>query len=209
MVVEPDEPTVARPRNATRTRLALLDAARRRFARDGYVATTVRDIANDAGANVSLISRYFESKEGLFEACLTSAGRSVSKSAGAATTLADVATAMGEQLTGSTPDAGPPDALLLLLRTSGDERAEEIRVAVLRSLAERLAALAGWSRDQPDPHHLLLRAQLVLASTTGIGVLRSIAGIEPLVSATAAELQEPLHDLVRALLTPPAATPPR
>src|SRR5690242_3532128 len=62
-----------RRRDAAQTRAALLDAARCRFARDGYAATTVRDIADDAGVNVALISRYFSSKEGLFEQCLTSA----------------------------------------------------------------------------------------------------------------------------------------
>ena len=62
-----------RRRDAASTRQLLLDAARRRFARDGYAATTVRDIADDAGVNVALISRYFDSKEGLFEACLAAA----------------------------------------------------------------------------------------------------------------------------------------
>src|SRR5687768_16792368 len=66
------ETPVARPRrDAARTRRRLLEAARRRFARDGYATSTVRDIADDAGVNVALISRYFTSKEGLFEACLT------------------------------------------------------------------------------------------------------------------------------------------
>jgi len=39
----------ARRRDSARTRKALLDAASRRFAQDGYSATTVRDIAEDAG----------------------------------------------------------------------------------------------------------------------------------------------------------------
>ena len=59
-----------RARDAVNTRRLLLEAARRRFAHDGYGATTSRDIAADAGVNVALINRYFVSKEGLFEACL-------------------------------------------------------------------------------------------------------------------------------------------
>src|ERR1700744_3072446 len=59
-----------RHRDADETRQRLLQAARQRFAQDGYAATTVRDIAMEAGVNVALINRYFTSKEGLFEAYL-------------------------------------------------------------------------------------------------------------------------------------------
>ncbi|GAA3163585.1 TetR family transcriptional regulator [Nonomuraea salmonea] len=64
---------VVRRRDAARTRQRLLDAALKRFAHDGYAATTVRDITDDAGVNVALVNRYFQSKEGLFEACLEAA----------------------------------------------------------------------------------------------------------------------------------------
>jgi AcrR family transcriptional regulator len=178
----------------------LLDAARRRFARDGYAATTVRDIAHDAGVNVALISRYFDSKAGLFEACLLTASQAMSRSAGSVSTLAEVAEAISYQCTG--PDGGPPEALLLLLRSSGDEHAEQSRIRVLRTFAERLASLAGWQRDKPDEDDLQLRAQLVLAAAMGIGVLRAIGAPEPLMSATEAELASPVHDLVTALLAP-------
>src|SRR2546421_8360402 len=63
---EPLSQKVIRSRNAAETRAALLAAARIRFARDGYEATNLRDIAADVGVNVALISRYFGSKEGLF-----------------------------------------------------------------------------------------------------------------------------------------------
>src|ERR1051326_9243886 len=63
-------PYKTRSRNASETRADLLAAARFRFARDGYEATNLRDIATDVGVNVSLVSRYFGSKEGLFQAAL-------------------------------------------------------------------------------------------------------------------------------------------
>ena len=63
----------ARRRDAGRTRRRLLDAARERFAADGFSSTTVRQVADDAGVDVALIKRYFGSKEGLFEACLAAA----------------------------------------------------------------------------------------------------------------------------------------
>jgi AcrR family transcriptional regulator len=199
---QPDDLGSPRRRDAARTREALLDAARRRFARDGYAATTVRDIAHDAGVNVALISRYFESKAGLFEACLLTASQAMSRSAGSVSTLAEVAEAISYQATGTGPDGGPPEALLLLLRTSGDKHAEQSRIRVLRTFAERLASLAGWQTDKPDEGDLLLRAQLVLAAGMGIGVLRATGAPEPLMSATEAELASPVHDLVTALLAP-------
>jgi AcrR family transcriptional regulator len=196
----------ARRRDAARTRQALLDAARRRFARDGYAPTTVRDIANDAGVNVALISRYFESKEGLFQACLDTAGQAVSRSADDVVALAELARAVSRQVTGTASDGGPPDTLLLLLRSSGDERAEQSRMAALRSYSENLARLAGWTPGGPDPDQLLLRAQVVLAATMGITLLRHTGDLGPLTSAVEDDLVGPLGDLVGALLPvrPPA-----
>src|SRR5690606_5218162 len=55
------------PRSA-RTRTAILDAARRRFAADGYERATIRAIAADAAIDPSMVMRYYGSKEGLFAA---------------------------------------------------------------------------------------------------------------------------------------------
>lgn len=48
------------------TKAAISAAASELFARNGYAATTVRDIAAAAGIDPSLIIRHFGSKEGLF-----------------------------------------------------------------------------------------------------------------------------------------------
>lgn len=48
----------------------LLEAARQAFARKGLTGTSIRDIAQSAKVNSSLISYYFESKEGLYRACI-------------------------------------------------------------------------------------------------------------------------------------------
>lgn len=53
------------------TRQAVLDAARARFASDGFAATTMRLVAADAGVNVSLVMQYFGSKEELFAAIMS------------------------------------------------------------------------------------------------------------------------------------------
>src|SRR4051794_14153604 len=94
----PGRPPGARRRDAAGTRQLLLDAARRRFAGNGYTATTVRDIADDAGVNVALINRYFTSKEGLFEACLVGAVDDLDRTVAADLTLEQITHAMARQL---------------------------------------------------------------------------------------------------------------
>jgi AcrR family transcriptional regulator len=60
----------ARQRDAERTRAALLNAARTLFSTRGFANTGVREVAELAGVNSSLVGRYFGSKQGLFRATL-------------------------------------------------------------------------------------------------------------------------------------------
>ncbi|QRY54581.1 TetR/AcrR family transcriptional regulator [Mycolicibacterium septicum] len=53
------------------SRQAILDAARARFAGDGYVATTIRQVAADAGVDASLVMQFFRSKDELFAAVMS------------------------------------------------------------------------------------------------------------------------------------------
>ncbi|XVU29551.1 TetR family transcriptional regulator [Actinoplanes sp. CA-054009] len=196
--METPEPAPPRRRDASRTRQLLLDVAKKLFARDGYSATTVRDIADEAGVNVALISRYFTSKEGLFEACLSSAVSELRRDSGEIA-LDDVAADIARRITTSRDDQGMTESMLLLLRTSGDERAEQMRRGVIQAISERLAAACS-----PTAADGLLRAQLVLATSLGIVVLRSSLRVEPLTSAGEAELTPPLTDVINALLRAPS-----
>ncbi|GAB2452737.1 AcrR family transcriptional regulator [Conyzicola lurida] len=185
-------------RDADNTRRLLLAAARRRFAHDGYTATTVRTIATDAGVNTALINRYFDSKEGLFEACIRNVGEQLERPAGGRTVEQTVAR-MIEQLTG--PDTGERSLqLMLLMRSSGDEHADLIRQNILRSFAEGIARIAGWSPDRPDDGQLLLRAQLAVATALGITMLRNSSGFEPLAGATTEDLAAALAPSLTTLI---------
>lgn len=190
-----------RRRDAAATRQLLLGAARDRFARQGYAATTVREIADDAGVNVALISRYFDSKEGLFEACLMRVSDELGTAVAPGATLHEVAGAMAEQIAGPY-SAEHPNQLVLLLRTSGDERAERIRLDTLQTYAGRIAEVAGGAPAGPD---VLLRAQLALCAALGIAVLRSSMVMEPLASAEPDRLVDPVRALIHALLDPGSA----
>ncbi|WP_030437755.1 hypothetical protein [Actinoplanes subtropicus] len=68
---------------------------------------------------------------------------------------------------------------MLTLRSSGDERVDGIRASILRSLSEHLATAAGSADDE----QVLLRAQMVLAASLGMTLLRSAVPVRPINSA--------------------------
>lgn len=53
----------------------LIEAAEKLFAQHGYDGVSVKDIAEGARVNVSLINYYFDGKEGLYRACLQRFGK--------------------------------------------------------------------------------------------------------------------------------------
>lgn len=60
--------------NKERKRRAILQAAREAFLTEGYVQSSMDNIAANAGVTKQTIYRYFRSKEDLFQATLTSIG---------------------------------------------------------------------------------------------------------------------------------------
>lgn len=187
-------------RDATATRRALVRAARRRFATDGYRATTVRQIASDVGVNVALINRYFVSKEGLFEACMLRTSDELETQASTPSkSIEEVIERLIEHVVNA-PDRDDPLQLLLLLRSSGDENADLIRRRTLEHFTRRLAAAAGWRPDDPESEAILLRAQLAIATSLGVVMLRTSAAVQPVASASGDELNEPLRQIFRVLL---------
>jgi AcrR family transcriptional regulator len=52
----------------TEVQQRIVDSARKLFIQNGFKRTTVRDIANDSGTNVAMVSYYFRSKDNLFGA---------------------------------------------------------------------------------------------------------------------------------------------
>jgi len=57
------------------SRTRLIEVAKRLFATHGYEGVSVRDIAAEAGLNLSMVSYYFGGKDGLLEACLQESGQ--------------------------------------------------------------------------------------------------------------------------------------
>ncbi|MGZ3700082.1 MAG: TetR/AcrR family transcriptional regulator, partial [Bdellovibrionota bacterium] len=63
-------------RSAEKSRQELLTAGKKVFAQQGFAGANTRDIAREAGVNISLISYYYGGKEGLYRACLKDFGES-------------------------------------------------------------------------------------------------------------------------------------
>jgi AcrR family transcriptional regulator len=189
--VATQEATQERRRDAAGTQQRLREAALHRFAAHGYAATCVRDIAQDAQANVALINRYFGSKEGLFRACLSDAAGQLRRE--------PPTTSLPERIARELVDTGegrPVSRMLLLLRTSGDANAEAIRLEILHSFARRIAEAQG--ADEMDDARML-RAQTVLAAVLGLAVVRA-TGLEPLSSASTEELTGLVRETLEVML---------
>ena len=189
-----------RPYDAAASRADLLRAARARFAVLGYERATTRDIAADAGTNVSMIRRYFGSKEGLFQAVLDDAGSVLLAHGSTAGDLID------RLIDGLRPDAWPEyghqHPLLLVLQAEGDdERSRQVRD---RSTEAMLARLVNEATGQPGrtEEDLRLRAHLVLALLLGTIALKKWTTSDLLATADLTRLREPLNDAVDALLGP-------
>ncbi|MCO5143465.1 MAG: TetR family transcriptional regulator [Oligoflexia bacterium] len=61
--------------NEQDTRERLMKAAEKIFAQKGYGGATVKEIADSAGVNISLISYHFNGKEGILRACVERFGK--------------------------------------------------------------------------------------------------------------------------------------
>lgn len=136
-------PRLAPKRDATATRGRILAAATRRFAEQGYSSTGIREVAEEARVSLPLLSRYFGSKAGLFEAVL--------RAALASTSYLDTPRGrFGETLTGLITQSRVseiPTAISVM--AASDPEARPIATRVVEGLV--VAPLARWL-GQPDAH---------------------------------------------------------
>ncbi|MFD9000363.1 TetR family transcriptional regulator [Streptomyces sp. NPDC059582] len=189
----PDSKPAAAPRRSDATRTAILDAARERFAADGYERATIRAIAKDADIDPSMVMRYFGNKEGLFAAAVSVDLK-----------LPDL-------------DALPRDEAGRVLVTHFLDMWEENEVltALLRvgvtngSGAERMQ---GIFREQllpvarmvcPDPEQVPSRAALASAQLLGLALARYVLRFPPAVELTREEILAWLAPTVQRYLTAP------
>jgi AcrR family transcriptional regulator len=161
-----------RRRDAGATRSRLLDAARGLFLGQGYSAIGLREVAAKAGVDVTLVRRYFGSKQRLFVEATD-----VSENTDEIRNAAD--DAVGQQMIArvlaARRDIDAP--LFALLRSSGDPSVvarlnSQLEEGLTRNLAKRITA------DRPR-----IRADMVTALLLGIGVQRALLQKKPMAGA--------------------------
>ncbi len=161
-----------RRRNAGATRTRLLEAARELFLAHGYNAVGLREVAAKAGVDVTLVRRYFGSKQGLFTEA-TDVSENVEEIRNAADDA--VGQKMIARVLGARRDVDAP--LFALLRSSGDPLVvarlnSQLDAGLTRNLAKRITA-----------DRARIRADMVTALLLGIGVQRVLLQKKPMVSA--------------------------
>jgi AcrR family transcriptional regulator len=122
---------VARPKSDLSAKI--VDAARRRFLRDGVEGASLRGIAQDAGTNIGMVYYYFKTKDDLFLAVVEDVY---------AVLLRDFLTAL------AAADVPPEERLLRLFERAAafDDRELEVARLIVREAlvsSERLARVAG------------------------------------------------------------------
>jgi len=164
----------------------ILAAARRRFARSGYVATSLRGIAADAQVDPALLIHYFGTKEALFVAA-------VGLPAPLSEVFADVV---------ALPRARAAEALVRrYLRIVDSEESRDTVLALVRSavssdkaaallrtfLSDVLLDVIAKRRGHTDAR---LGASLVAAQLIGIAMVRHVLRLPPLADASPDEVVE-------------------
>jgi AcrR family transcriptional regulator len=174
-----------RPRAGDRTgdtRQQLVDAARRRFAAEGFDRASVRAIAADAGVDASLIRHYFGDKAGLLVATMQ---LPVNPAEILRSIIAAGPDGLGVRLITGFLTAWDPhrEVLASLVRTTftGAEAVppalQVVQGVVVSSLREVLTG--------PDAP---LRADLIASQIIGLAMLRYVRPLEPLGSAPPARV---------------------
>lgn len=167
-----------RQRRSDATRGAILEAARERFAADGYERATTRAIALDAGIDPALVMRYYGSKEGLFAAAVEFDLR-----------LPDLGTRprreIGARLVSHFLSRWEDDEILkALLRAaaSNARAAGRLRSIFETQVAPAIAAACGDRKTAP------IRAGLVASQIMGFAMSRYVLQLPPIVAMRRADI---------------------
>ena len=179
-------PTTKSPRTGRRpgtssTREAILRAARRQFAENGYAGTTMRSIAAEAGVDASLVVHFFGNKPSLLAEAVE---WPFDPEEAIPALLADGRRNVGRNLVAlvvrTWDEEGTRHPVLTLLRAAMTEpqAAEMMREFLSRKLFTPLLVELG--SDRPE-----LRTDLAVSQLVGLAVSRHALKLEPLASLDA------------------------
>jgi AcrR family transcriptional regulator len=177
-------------------RTAILAAARRRFGDDGYERTTVRAVAGDAGVDPSMVMRYFENKDGLFNAAIAVDLQLPDlRGVPLEEVPARLATHFVDRWEGNLAD----EAIMILLRSAvtNPAAAERLRTVFSTQVTGAVRALTGNAPDSET------RAGLISTQLLGFALCRYFLRLPPVVALSPAQLVEALTPILRTFLLEP------
>lgn len=179
-------------RAAAAKRQQILEAAILRFARQSYEDTSLRAIAADVGVDVAHVHRSFGSKELLFAEALRATTRVERFLGGPPNLLAAKLSAelLSHQVPSDNDTVGPFDIITRSLSSS-----DASRVLHDNCLADFIEPISKMTYP-PSAR----RGALIAAVLLGIGVLREVIAIEPLLDTEDGEIQRLTIQLLKVLI---------
>jgi AcrR family transcriptional regulator len=186
-----------RRRNAAATRQAILESARKSFARAGYDGAGLREIARGAGVTAMLVNRYFGSKEQLFAEVAGEAVRARVLMTPENLNAPDVAAAVAKTLVEeTTPGATALEGMLMMLHSASSPKVAHVGDEWIQ-LGRRRMLEAGILGSDMEVE----RAWVFMALIAGLQAVRQIGRTPELVDADPAALERVLTSVIRVLMS--------
>lgn len=189
-------PRTGRRPGASGTRDAILDSARQNFGDNGYDATSIRRVAQDAGVDPALVHHYFGTKEQLFVAAME---------------LPLNPADMIRPILQGDPDRLGERLLRTFLSVWDSEEMRAPMLAMIRSAVQNEQAatmvrefvegvIVARAIETLDVDNVQWRASLVSSQVLGLVIVRYIIKVEPLASASQDEVVAAIAPTVQRYL---------
>ncbi len=183
---------------------AILEAARALFAQHGFERATIRAVAARAGVDPALVHHYYGSKEQLFETALT---LPIAPSVILPRLLQEDPEHVGERIVRiflSTWEL-PANRLVLMAMLRSVASNEQATALVRRRLMAEVFGPFASLLDVPDAE---LRVSLVGSQLIGLALMRYVARIRPVASASVDELAAAVGSTIQRYLVGDLSCPP-
>ncbi|UXA18509.1 TetR family transcriptional regulator [Mycobacterium sp. SMC-4] len=186
------------------SRDAVLAAAQKRFAQDGYEKTTLRAIARDAHVDPSMVLYLFGSKEQLFRESLSliiNPEKVVAALAGADDDEPDIGTRMVRTYLNiwEAPESAASMRAMLASATSNTDALDAFRGFLRNYMLTAVSGVLGGDEQAR------LRATLAASSLVGTAMLRYLVGVPPLSELATEDVVRLVAPTVTRYLTADAA----
>ncbi|MGI8417201.1 MAG: TetR family transcriptional regulator [Nakamurella sp.] len=175
------------------TKATILEAARKRFAVDGFHRATIRAIATDASIDPAMVMRYYRNKEGLFAAAvdieLGLPDLAATDEAGLGELLMRHVLTVWERSPGN-------EFLLTLLRSSlaDVDSADRLRNVFTRQVTPVVMRVG-------DPADAARRAGLIASQVLGLALCRHVLKLPPVVAMSEQQLVAEIAPTLQRYLT--------